>query len=168
MSPTELKAPILATVHTLLRTKGYRKTASVFLRSSEDVVHVIEVQGSRDNTSAVARFTINVGVFAMELVYPDVRDVTKPSIPAAHWRERLGFLCPESQDLWWAVSSLRDAETAAQDMAARLEQYALPMLSSLSNLSALVALWKSGRSPGITEHQRKDYLSQLNSSEEHR
>ncbi|MBI3148465.1 MAG: DUF4304 domain-containing protein, partial [Betaproteobacteria bacterium] len=89
----------------------------VFLRSSEDVVHLIEVQGSRDNSSTVARFTVNVGVFAMELVYPDVRDVTKPSIPAAHWRERLGLLCPERQDLWWSASSLPQAKTAAKEIA---------------------------------------------------
>ncbi len=161
MSPTELKAPIIDQVKQLLHPMGYRKLGGLFSRPSEDVVHLIEIQGSRGNTSGQAKFTLNVGVFAYELVYPDVRDVRKPSIPEAHWRQRLGFLSPEKIDLWWEVSTQEQSVSAAQDIANRLTCYALPALSELSNLEALAMLWLSGRCPGLTDYQRKKYLAAL-------
>ncbi|WP_083437992.1 DUF4304 domain-containing protein [Caldimonas brevitalea] len=125
MSSVELRAPILAAVQSLLRPLGYRKSASLFARQSEDVVHLVEVQGSRHSTSTDAKFTVNVAVFASALVYPDVRDVTKPSIAGAHWRKRLGRLSRENEDVWWRVSTIEQAEAVAHDIAVRLEQYAI-------------------------------------------
>src|ERR1700693_6095890 len=98
MSTTELRAPILAALHRVLKPAGFGKAAAVFSRQSGDVVHLIELQGSRSNRSAEARFTVNVGIFAPAIVYPDVRDVRKPSIAGSHWRERLGSLSPERED----------------------------------------------------------------------
>lgn len=161
MSPTELKAPIIAEVKQLLHPLGFRKAGALFSRTSENVVHLIEVQGSRQSTSALAKFTINVGVFVPELIYPDVRDFGKPSIPEAHWRERLGSLSPEGSDLWWEVMTQAEAVAAAKDIAARLTTYALPALGGLPNIEALVMLWQSGRCPGLTDYQRKEYLATL-------
>jgi len=161
MSPIEFRAPILDCLKAMLRPLGFEGSRASFSRVSEDVVHLIDVQGSRANTAGDARFTVNVGVFASELVYPDVRDETKPSISVAHWRTRLGFLSPESTDLWWSVRDTVEAQSVAAEMVSCVTAYALPALAKLPNLAALVALWRSGNSPGITEHQRQEYLTRL-------
>lgn len=161
MTPAELKRPILSALQTMLRPLGYRKTSSLFQLVRGEVVHLIEVQGANASKANEAKFTVNVGVFAPELVYPDVRDFTKPSIELAHWQTRLGSLSPENRDLWWHVASASEAATAAADIADRTNRFALPALAQLEDLSALAMLWKSGRSPGLTEFQRVELLSRL-------
>jgi len=158
MSVGSLKEPTLLALRQLLSPRGYRKSSSLFSKQSQDVVHLIEVQGSLKSTATTPMFTVNIGVFAPELIYADVRSTTKPSIPQAHWRTRLGILSPERQDLWWSVTSDLQARSAAQDISARVEHFALPVLERLQNLGSLVALWESGSSPGISEAQRKEFL----------
>lgn len=165
MTTTALRTPTLAGLHALLKPLGFRKVANVFSLASQNVVHLIEVQGSRDSTKDVARFTVNVGVFALDLVYADIRDVTKPSIPGAHWRARLGTLSPEGRDLWWQASTDKQAVAVAEEVVSRVENYALPALFALPNLDALVLIWKQGKARGLTDGQRKDYLSRLGHAE---
>jgi Domain of unknown function (DUF4304) len=161
VTPAELKAPIVASLHALLKPEGFRKSGSLFQRKNEDVVHLVELQGSRTNISDDARFTVNIGIFAPAVVYEDIRAQTKPSIPAAHWRERIGFLSAEQVDLWWEVGELPRAKAVAVEVAHRVRRDALPRLQSVPNLSALVQLWLSGSSPGIPPKLRQDFLHRL-------
>jgi hypothetical protein len=161
MPQSNLKVPVLAAVHTLLKPIGYRKSASVFISSVHDVVHLIEVQGSRSSTSDNAKFTVNVAVFAPALVYPDVRDTTKASVAGSHWRQRLGNLSPEHTDLWWEANSTETAHVAALDICQRIERYAVPALAKVASLHSLYRLWATGESPGVTALQRSEYLAQL-------
>lgn len=161
MSPTELKKPIVTSLYNVLRPLGFTKAASVFSRRSDNLVQLIDLQGSRQNTTESAQFTVNVGIFLLSLVDEDMRDFTKPTIAGAHWRQRLGFLLQDKRDLWWVVSTLHQAEIAAHEISSQVTSYALPTLASLSNTQALIELWQTGQSPGLTEYQRKDYLERL-------
>ena len=163
MTNSDLRAPTLHALTELLRPLGYRNSSNLFSRPSVDVVHLIEVQGSRQSTSGNAKFTVNVGVFVPALVYADVSDITKPSIPLAHWRARLGSLSPEQVDMWWHASTLAQAQSAAEDVAGRVQLYALPALAGLQQAKLLANLWQGGLSPGLTETQRKELLARLES-----
>jgi hypothetical protein len=161
MATSRLKAPTFLALKALLAPLGYRKSANLFSRATCDVVHLVEVQGSRQSTVETARFTVNIAIFAPDLVYADVRDTTKPSVPRAHWRQRIGALSSEQQDLWWEVSNPEQAASAAQDIATRIERFVLPRLAVLPDLGALVRLWQSGQSPGLTAFQRNEFLARL-------
>jgi hypothetical protein len=156
-----LKAPALDALKSLLKPLGYRKTATLFVRDLGGVLHLVEMQNSRDSTAVQAVFTVNVGIYVPRLVPADVRDARKPSVPSAHWRLRLGALSPEGQDLWWRPTDMSEAADVAGDIVKRLQFFALPVLDSFTNLKALTALWKSGRSPGLTERQRIEFLDEL-------
>jgi Domain of unknown function (DUF4304) len=164
VATNDLKAPALFAAKQLLSPLGYRKTRNLFSRKSNDVVHLIEIQGSRQSTAEEAQFTVNVGIFVPTLVYADVRDVTKPSIPLAHWRARIGSLSPENEDLWWNASNPKQAMVAAQDVVTRIQSFAIPTLVTLSSLESLLRLWQSGKSPGVTDHQRLEFLVRLGKS----
>ncbi len=161
MNSATLKAPIVVALHQLLKPEGFRKSGAVFSRQSQDVVHLVEVQASRTNVAGDARFTVNVGIFAPEVVYPDTREFTKPSLATAHWRERIGFLGSEQKDLWWSVRTPSEANAVASDLADRVCIHALPALATLPNLASLVELWKAGRSPGVPPKLRDDFLQRL-------
>jgi len=162
MPPSPLKEPVFTALKALLQPLGYRKTAGLFIRESNDVVHLIELQGSRQSTRAEARYTVNVAVFLPDVVYEDVRQSTKPSVPASQWRQRLGFLAPENQDTWWQAATPADAERNAKEISTQVSRYALPALEKLSTKAAVVSIWSIGSHPGITEHQRREYLARLN------
>ena len=161
MSTAVLKMPLLAAVHAALAPLGYRKSGAVFMRPAREVVHLIEIQGANTNLAESARFTVNVGVFAHGLDAPDRRGAAMPSMPAAHWRERLGFLMPEYTDVWWTMKSREEAEEAGRDIAERVARHAIPALKQLHSREALVSLWRSGQSPGLTAVQRAAYLDRL-------
>lgn len=156
-----LKAPALDALKSCLKPLGYRKTAGLFVRDLGGVFHLVEVQSSRDSTAVQAVFTVNVGIYVPRLVPADVRNMRKPSIPASHWRQRLGDLSPECQDLWWRPTDMSEATEVAGDIVERLQLFALPVLDGFTDLKALAALWASGCSPGLTEHSRVKLLDEL-------
>jgi Domain of unknown function (DUF4304) len=161
MSTLPFRIPTLVALQALLKPLGYRKSSNLFSLSKSDLVYLVELQGSRHSTAAESIFTVNLGIFAPCLVYADVRDITKPSVSGAHWRERLGILSPEGRDLWWSVSDSVQAAAVAQEVSARVEHYALPIFGSIRSLSELVALWQAGKSPGLTARERDEYLARL-------
>jgi hypothetical protein len=83
------------------------------------------------------------------------------SVWDAQWYARIGFFMPEAQDFWWTCSSDESAERAGSEIAALLESCALPEMERLASPTAMAALWKSGRSPGLTDRRRTEYLAEL-------
>jgi hypothetical protein len=67
----------------------------------------------------------------------------------------------EPYDRWWTCTSDQDAKRAGREIATLLEIRALPEMERLASPMAMAALWKSGRSPGLTDGQRVEYLSEL-------
>jgi len=165
MLPSDLKAPILHRVRDLLRPHGYQQSGGLFVRHLPDVTHLVEVQSSRDNTQAGAKFTVNVGVFVSSLESDSAAVPVKPSIARAHWRQRLGRISENQSDLWWHVDEPSKAESAASDICERVQVAALPALERLSSVSDLVRLWQSGASPGVTDFQRRQFLHNLSGGE---
>lgn len=161
--PTHLQ-PTLNAMHQFLKPHGYRKRGSNFVLACADTVRIVQIQSSTETTQGSAKFTVNLGVLVPELVDPERRD-EQPSIPAAHWRMRIGSLMPEHSDYWWRASSESEASTAATQVVSALEKFGLPALEQVPSCKALLELWRSGVCPGLTEKQRVRYLQQL--SERH-
>ena len=145
---SELAKRIEKALATVLLPCGFTKRGFLFLRQSHDVFHLVELQNSVANTRTNSKCTVNVGVWVPALASDD-----KPSLAAAHWRQRLGLLCPEHEDMWWQTSSQQSASALAAEVADRVQRYALPSFVSLANASALVAVWRGGTSPGLTKVQ---------------
>lgn len=157
MSTASYRNTILEAVADVLRPVGFRKTGARFNRTLKDVVHLISTQSSTGSTAASLRVTVNLGISISSLV--DKGD--KPDVWSAHWRERLGFLMPGHHDRWWEVSSDREAAAAALEIAQATKTFALQAFDTLSTVDALVALWRAGRSPGLTESVARRYLDIL-------
>jgi hypothetical protein len=108
-----------------------------------------------DSTWEILKITCNLGIVLREL------GNDKLGIWDAHWRKRIGSYMPEAQDHWWVCSTDIAATTAGHEIAALLEDQVFPEMEQLASLAAMVALWRSGRSPGLTDYQRIQYLSKL-------
>jgi hypothetical protein len=158
MPPSVSGSTVCEPLAALLGSHGFSRKAFLFSRRSEDLLHLVQLQGSNTNTRTSSKFTVNVGVWV-----PGLAPGKLPAISAAHWRQRLGFLCPEHQDIWWQVEQ-QSAPTVARDIAARVERYALPSLASLPNSKSLLALWQRGSSPGLTRVQASRFTDLLAAS----
>jgi len=161
MLPAEIARRIAEEMARVLRPRGFRRKAHVFSRESEDVIHLVELQASRKNTSALSSFTVNLAIWVPALVPEDVRDSRKPAVAGAPWRKRLGSVCPEHTDLWWQAFELHAARAIASEIAARVEQFGLPALDGVPNARALAALWRAGSTPGLTRVEASKLAAEL-------
>jgi hypothetical protein len=68
---------------------------------------------------------------------------------------------PQRIDYWWEISSDHDADLATRQIVEAIQTYAVLQFEQLATRDALVALWRAGRSPGLTEFQTKRYLEKI-------
>lgn len=67
---------------------------------------------------------------------------------------------PDPSDRWWDVSDASVGEVS-KTVVTTVVRYGLPALDAIDSVEALRALWESGRSPGLTEQQRRRNLAML-------
>jgi len=146
MPAKEYKRRILEVMAEVLRAAGFRKKGTHFARDIADVVHLVTLQSSVGSTADAVRVTVNLGVWV-----PALEGDAIPDIWSAHWRERLGFVMPDKRDVWWDAASEGEARVVADRIANAVRDFGLPALSRLANRRALLDLWRTGSSPGLTE-----------------
>jgi hypothetical protein len=130
---------------------------------------MVNLQKSVSSSRDFVKATVNLGVFSFPLARSMsragwwVRTLVSPTVWDGHWRERIGFLLPERSDKWWEIRDTDEAVAVGVEIASVLTTYGLPALAAVASTDRLRALWESGRSPGVTEKQRLDYLRALGS-----
>jgi uncharacterized protein DUF4304 len=154
---------MVSTVAARLSVRGFAKRGAVLHKSAGNNVALVEFQRSLDSTKERIVFTVNLGVICGDL--SDERVSGKLSAMHAHWRERLGFLRPDRDDKWWEITAKTNVIALANELSAAIEELALPYLDKYLDSRALVALWESGKSPGITAGQRARLLEQLRNAQ---
>ena len=140
----------------LLLPRGFTRKGSLLLRYSGDVFHLVQPQGSSANTRTESKCNVNLGVWV-----PALAPGEKPALASAHWRQRLGMVCPEHSDTWWQTSPQQSAPELAAEVAARVERYALPAFASVADAHALLVIWRGGNSPGLTKVQASRFTHSL-------
>lgn len=168
MSNKAFTKTLLDSIHAVLKPRGFRKKGATFIKPmGGDVALLVNLQKSTSSDSASVRATVNLGVFSYAVsracegtgIWALVP--TTPSVWDCHWQERLGHLMPEMKDRWWEARSPAEAMQTGEEIAAALTTYGLPALDQVDSTDRLRALWESGRSSGLTEKQRQEYLAAL-------
>lgn len=165
MPAFELKEPVLAQLKAALEPLGFQQAGALFVREQPDVVHMVELQSTQDESGGHIAVTVNLGVFAPALLDADIRNYVRPSIPQAHWRERLGILMPERRDKWWSVECPEEALTVGAEIAVSVEEFGLAPLARIPSIAALKKIWEAGVSPGLSDYQRRRHLERLQAAE---
>lgn len=159
---TEFKR-VLDAVTALLKPLGFSKRGRSFFRHVDGNLALIEFQRSIYNHLHSLKFTINVGIILGKLADREW-DIKKSNIADAHLRERIGMFLSIPRDRWWTFdteSSTDSADLAIGEILPLLRDRALPYLNQNLSDDALITLWESGRSPGLTETLRTRYLAKL-------
>jgi hypothetical protein len=156
MSLAHLKGLVAAPITGLLKQREFRKSGLKFYSVRPEATLLVGLQSSVGTTREVLKITCNLAIVLHALGSRDNHDIW-----VSHWRKRIGDFMPEPRDHWWVCSTDDPARVAGREMAALLEGQALPEMDRLASGAAMIELWTSGRSPGITEYQRAQYLREL-------
>ena len=161
MANHEFTKAITAELTSALKPLGFRKRRLTFSRDQGGIVQMVALQKSTSSTDTVVKVTANAGLWLSELAPIRAGVPDKPDIWSAHWQVRVGHLSPERTDLWWSVGSENDARAVGVELARRIADHVLPEIERLSSRQAVIQLWQSGASPGLTAGQRDRYLVKL-------
>ena len=160
MNSDTYKQIILAQLHAVLKPRGFRKKQTLFSAERGDAVLFVQLQSSQKSTKDVLIATVNLGIFSRTIA-ERVGNTHDPNIRESHWRKRIGMFLPESSDKWWEIHSENEANSCATEITSLLTQSVLPEMETLASTENLKSLWREGKSPGIGENQRRQYLQVL-------
>ena len=164
MSEEDAAKSLLGSLRTFLTPRGFHYAGhQTFLAERADVFLMVELQRGTGVPGDALAVALNLGVFSLPL-WERARAAglceSGGGIHGSHWRVRLGPPSSGGRPAWWRLSEAGDAALAAE-LTAALEREGLPALEEVSSLARLRALWETGRAPGLTDRQRREYLSLL-------
>lgn len=142
---------------------GFHRQGSILRIVRQGNTGIIEFQKSTKNTSGKILFTVNLAVICGELLEPDQPSLEKARSMGAHLRQRIGMLMPGRPDKWWEISEAAAVDALASEVSELIATEGAPYVARHLDVNELVALWESGKSPGLTETQRVRYLEKLKS-----
>lgn len=139
---------------------GFQRQGSILRIVRQGNAGIIEFQKSTKNTSDKILFTVNLAVIYGALLEPDQSSLEKTRSMGAHLRQRIGMLMPGRPNKWWEISEAAAVNVLVSEVIAT---EGAPYVVRYLDVSELVALWESGKPPGLTETQRVRYLEKLKS-----
>jgi hypothetical protein len=157
---------VISRIADCLRPQGFVRQRKVLRAIADGNASIIDLQRSDRSSIQKIIFTINVGVVCGDLLDAERTTIKKAMIEDAHLRSRLGGLLEPAQDSWWEIDATTDDESLASELSQLLVRRAIPYLEQYKHTRALVALWESGQSPGLTAVQRSRYLSELKAAQD--
>jgi|SRR5882762_3458305 len=142
---------------------GFARRGTILRKFSQGNSGIIEFQKSIKNSGDKLLFTVNLAVICGELLEPEQPQLDKARSLDAHLRQRIGMLLSSRPDKWWEVSAAIDVSALANEISSLIFNEAAPYIERYLDTGELIALWESGKSPGLTETQRVKYLEAFNS-----
>jgi hypothetical protein len=161
MTSKDYKKIILEKLSETLKVQQFKKKGNVFSFSNGDLTYFIGVQSSQSSTSDILKVTINTEIASALIAKLD--DISLPIEDQRHYSRRIGSYLDHKEDKWWTIENLDYAEIAAKEIVEIINEKVIPNFQNLKTTNDLAVLWRSGGYIGITEGQRKNYLSLIES-----
>lgn len=159
--PAEAFKKIIELLAEALRHRGYVKRGNSLRKISGEGVALVEFQKSVKNTADSLSFTINLAIALKSLMAEDAPELRRVGTVDAQLSERIGMLLAAKRDKWWVIDSDTDIDALEREIVQIVEERGVPYLEAYLEPAALATLWETGHSPGLTDVQRKRYLSRL-------
>jgi hypothetical protein len=152
---------LVAQIATHLKPQGFLHHGKVLRSIDNGNAAIVEFQRSDRSSSQKIIFTVNLGVVCGDLLDPERAKIEKSTIEDAQLRMRLGGLLEPPLDAWWEIDAQTDDRALATELSQLIVRRAIPYLDQYKYTPALISLWETGKSPGLTAVQRSRYLSEL-------
>jgi hypothetical protein len=143
---------------------GFRRQGVTLKILRLENVGLIEFQKSAKSSDEQILFTINLAIICGRLL-EEGQSLERAKSMDAQLRQRIGGFLHGHPDKWWLVKAGTNIDALADEVANLLATEGAPYIVRYLDTTQLLALWESGKSPGITEIQRTRYLAKLKKSE---
>ncbi len=152
---------VIEVVGERLQPLGFARRGPILRIVGKDTCGIVEFQCSTKSTRDRLLFTVNLGVVCGDLLDTGPSGLKKARIIDAHVRQRIGRLLSDHPDKWWEITASTDPDALAQEMSDLIVKEAVPYIQRYLSIEAIISLWGSGQSPGLTRKQRLDCLAAL-------
>lgn len=159
MKSKDYKKIILDKLKSELKMRQFKYKGNVFSHSNGDLTYFIGLQSSQSSTSDILKLTVNTEIASGLISQLD--DTSLPIEHQRHYNRRIGNYLENSQEEWWTIDSQKSAEQVASEIARILIEKVIPHFNVLKSTNDIAELWRKGGWIGITEGQKKHYLSLL-------
>ena len=160
MTSKDFKRIILHKLTDILKPKQFRKAGNTFQYSNGELVYFINLQISQSSSADILRVTVNIEIASFSL--SKLEDTSIPEKDRRHFINRIGNYLDHSHDKWWTIQNINEANASAEQIAEIIVSKILPEFNRIRTTNDLADLWRKHISPGLTEKQRKEYLSLIN------
>ena len=157
MSSKDYKKIITDKLNEALKERKFKKRGHFFSYSNGDLTYYLGIQSSQSSTTDVLKLTVNTEIASALIAKLD--DLSLPIEHQRHYTRRIGSYLHDQPDKWWTVDSHHSAEIAANEIINIVSSKVIPNFEALGTTNDLARLWNDGGYIGITEGQRKHYLS---------
>ena len=144
-----------------LKPLDFARSGSVLRIVRDGNCGLLEFQRSTKSSAHRLLFTVNVGIICGALLDPHVKQLRKVHSIDAHVRQRIGMFMHGSPDKWWEITEATDTVPLIEELAELITGNGVPFIMGLLSTTAIVSLWQSGQSPGLTDGQRLRFLARL-------
>ncbi len=98
---------VLADLAAKLKQHGFNKRGNVYVRQSEEVFQMVDVQYSRWNDAEEVNFTLNGGVYVPGVTsrFSNSPEPKRPKLRDCCITVRVGMLTESHLDVWWKMSA---------------------------------------------------------------
>lgn len=159
LSPDVLFKNILKLSAKNLSARGFSQDRQTFRKFANGNCGIVNFQKSKSSSKDRIIFTVNVGVLYGSIVEDSDLKISKASVWDAHLRERIGQILADQHDKWWEITSQTDVDLMFSQNFDVVCERAADYINKYIAIKAIIDLWESGKSPGLTEQQRIKYLS---------
>lgn len=150
---------IVKTVQAMLAKHRYASKGIISRLLCHNNCGLIAFKKSSSSTKDAIRFTIDVGIVLGILMPPPLSERLKTcTILDAQSHKRIGFLMSVPRDVWWTVRDGQDCSDICREVLAAVEQWAVPFVEQFISPGAIAQLWSEGKSHGLTDVTRQEYL----------
>jgi hypothetical protein len=157
MNSKVYKKIILDKLTSELKNRHFTKRGNIFSFSNGDLTYFIEVQSSQSSTADILKLTVNTEIASALISRLD--DTSLPIEHQRHYTRRIGNYLEYNEDKWWTVDTEKNAENAASEICNIIKHKVIPNFDIIKSTNDLTRLWKNEGWIGITEDQRKRYLT---------
>lgn len=152
---------VISGIASHLKSYGFERQGKVLRAINNGNAAIVGFQRSDRSSGHQIIFTVNTGIVCGDLLDTERTTIEKSTIEDAHLRSRLGSFLDPAQDTWWEIDASTDSESLVEEISQLLLRRAVPYLEQYGHTRALMTLWETGKSPGLTAVQRSRYLSEL-------
>jgi hypothetical protein len=152
---------IVKSVFASIKPFGFKRAGKIARLLVFNNSAILAFQRSRDSTTELIKFTINLAIVSGILYDQEVKPLEKARDIDGHLRQRIGALLPEHPDKWWVIEKTTDLQQIICELSDIVSEKAIPFLLRYVKTEELLALWESGQAPGLTEGARVRLLNEL-------